>query len=114
MTEKKELFEAKHQKEYHLDEMPVPPKTLKSSPPPHTHTRTHPHLSGFELGRMLSVTFQKWERRRGTGHLSEMLVFSLYGETYPAEHITISACHNIGNSVYPLYHSVSLAGHKDR
>lgn len=38
MTEKKELFEAKHQKEYHLDEMPVPPKTLKSSPLPVPHT----------------------------------------------------------------------------
>lgn len=102
MTEKNEPFEAQHQKEHRLDEMPVPPKTLKSAPPPHT-PHIHPRLSGFELGRMLSVTFQKWERRRGTVHLSETLVFSLCGETYPAEHITISACDNIGNSVYPLY-----------
>lgn len=85
-------------------------------PPAHTHTRTHNHarFSGFELRRMLSVTFQKCERRRGTVHLSETLVFSLYGETYPAEHITISACDNIGNSMYPLYLSVWVShGHKD-
>lgn len=98
-----------------LDKMPVPQKTLKSaclrlapSPTSCAHARTHNHgrFSGFELRRMLSVTFQKCERRRGTVHLSETLVFSLYGETYPAEHITISACDNIGNSMYPLYLSV--------
>lgn len=108
---KNEPFEAQHQK----DEMPVPQKTLKSaflhptpSPTSCTHTCTHNHarFPGFELRRMLSVTFQKCERRRGTVHLSETLVFSLYGETYPAEHITISACDNIGNSMYPLYLSV--------
>ena len=40
MTGKKknEPFEAQHQKEHRLDEMPVPPKTLKSAPSPHTHT----------------------------------------------------------------------------
>lgn len=106
-----------------LDEMPVPQKTLKSaflhptpSPTSCTHTCTHNHarFPGFELRRMLSVTFQKCERRRGTVHLSETLVFSLYGETYPAEHITISACDNIGNSMYPLYLSVWVShGHKD-
>lgn len=50
MTEKEEPFEAKHQKEERLDEMPVPPKTLKSTSltrHPHTHTHTHPHLFGF-------------------------------------------------------------------
>lgn len=45
--------------EYRLDEMPVPPKTLKSTPPPDPTSHTLPHLSGFELGRMLSVTFEK-------------------------------------------------------
>lgn len=87
-------------------------KNFEISPLP---SYTHPRLPGFELGRMLSVTFQKWERRRGTVHLSETLVFSLYGETYPAEHITISARDNIGNSMYPLYLPVwVLQGHKER
>lgn len=40
MTEKNEPFEVQHQKEHRLDKMPVSPKTLKSAPPPHTHTQT--------------------------------------------------------------------------
>lgn len=51
MTEKNEPFEAQHQKEHWLDEMPVPQKTLKSAclhPPAPLHP--HPRLSGFELG----------------------------------------------------------------
>lgn len=95
MRGKNEAFEAQHQKEHRLDEMSVPQKNfeIRLLAPLPTHTPLR--LFGFELRRMLSVTFQKWERRRETVHLSETLVFSLFGETYPAEHITISACDNI-------------------
>lgn len=81
-----------------------PPLLLSSSLTPSS-------LRRFELGRMLSVTFQKCERRRGTVHLSETLVFSLYGETHPAEHITISARHKYWNQrVSSVSLCLSLAG----
>lgn len=54
-------------------------------------SHAHPHLSVFEPGGMLSVTFEKRQRRGRTVHLSETPVFSLFGERYPAEHITVSA-----------------------
>lgn len=71
---------------------------IKPSPP-----HTHPHLSGFEPGGMLSVTFEKWQRRGRTVHLSETPVFSLFGETYPAEPITLSAWKQRVLSVDPRY-----------
>lgn len=64
---------------------------------------THPHLSGFEPGGMLSVTFEKWQRRGRTVHLSETPVFSLFGETYPAEPIALSAWKQRVLSVDPRY-----------
>lgn len=67
----------------------VSSKKLWNQAPASAHT--HPHLSGFEPGGMLSVTFEKWQRRGRTVHLSETPVFSLFGETYPAEHIALSA-----------------------
>lgn len=51
-------------------------------------SHTYPHLSGFEPGGMLSVTFEKWQRRGRTVHLSDTPVFSLFGEMYPDGHIT--------------------------
>lgn len=97
---KKEPFEAKHQKEYRLNEMPFPPKTLKSSPRLLTHI---PSSLGFEPGGMLSVAFEKWQRRGRTVHRSETLVFSLFGETYLAGHITISAWKQRMLSVDPRF-----------
>lgn len=58
--EKNEPFEAQHQKEHRLDEMPVPPKTLKSAslPPPLLTPSSLPflnyggcYLSHFKSGR---------------------------------------------------------------
>lgn len=67
-------------------------------PPPHTHT---PSSLRFEPGGMLSVAFEKWQRKGRTVHLLQTLVFSLSAETYLAEPITISAWKQRGRSVAP-------------
>lgn len=67
-------------------------------PPPHTHT---PSSLRFEPGGMLSVAFEKWQRRGRTVHLLQTLVFFLSAETYLAGPITISAWKQRGRSVAP-------------
>lgn len=83
MTEKMSCLKPNIRKSTGLDEMLVPQKTLKSACVHRTHTQTHTHsrLSGFELRWMLSVTFQTWERRRGTVHLLDCR-YSLFTEKH--------------------------------
>lgn len=57
---KMELFEAKHQKRVPFGWNAGSTKNFEINPlPPDPTSHTLPHLSGFELGRMLSVTFEK-------------------------------------------------------
>lgn len=77
---------------------------LPACAPNCTHTYTLTHTCLWFLNRT-GCYLAHFKSGRGTVHL---LIFSFYTETHPAEHIIISASHNIGNSMYPLYLCLSL------
>lgn len=92
---KKAPFEGAHQKEHHLDEMPVPPKTLKSSP----HTASSLRFLNHRQDVICHVSKVR-EHARRRSPFRNAAVLSLWRDASSQAHY-LSVCDGITNRTHP-------------